>query len=109
MADGRVIEKLVQLEVLSNLNRFSLQSVWIDYSIKTVPDEAAINNQVFLFVSPDGLKWSDARILNLDMHTKTVKSFGFGLCSKMQARLMFTNANAVVFNSVTFLIEGASK
>jgi len=109
MADGRVIEKIVQLEVLNSLSRFSLRSVMIDYSIKTIPDESAINNQVFLFVSPDGLNWRDARILNLDMHTKTVKSFGFGLCSKMHVRLVFTNANPVVFNSVTFSIDGAAK
>jgi len=109
MANGNVISKIIQLEVLHNLKRFSLQSIMIDYSIKTIPDEAEINNQVFLFVSPDGLNWRDARVLNLDMHTKTIKSFGFGLCSKMHARLVFTNANPVVFNSFTFIINGGTK
>jgi len=109
MADGSVISKIMQLEVLNSLNRFSLRSIAIDYSIKTVPDNEAINNQVFLSVSPDGLNWHDPRILNLDKHSKTLKSFSFGLCSKMHARLLFTNANPVVFNSVTFSIEGAMK
>lgn len=109
MADGSVISKIIQLEVLHNINRFSLRSIAIDYSIKTVPDNDAINNQAFLSVSPDGLNWRDPRILNLDRHSKTLKSFNFGLCSKMHARLLFTNANPVVFNSVTFSIEGAMK
>ena len=109
MADGSVISKIIQLEVLNSLNRFSLKSIAIDYSIKTIPDSEAIKNQVFLSVSPDGLNWNDKRILNLDQHSKTLKSFGFGLCSKMHVRLLFTNSNPVVFNSVTFSIEGATK
>jgi len=109
MADNSVISKIIQLEVLHDLNRFLLRSIAIDYSIKTVPDNDAINNQAFLSVSPDGLNWRDPRILNLDRHSKTLKSFGFGLCSKMHTRLIFTNANPVVFNSVTFSIEGAMK
>jgi hypothetical protein len=109
MHDGEVISKSVQLEVLNSNSRFSLRCVEIDYSIKTVPDSAAINNQAFLFVSPDGLRWSDARILNLNMHENTARAWGFGICHKMQARLLFTNANPVVFNSVTFQTQGGRK
>jgi hypothetical protein len=109
MPDGSVIEKTVQLEVVHSINRFSLRGIMIDYSIKTVPDNAALNNQVFLQVSPDGLTWHDRRILSLDLHSKTVKAYGFGLCGKMHARLIFTNANPVVFNSVTFLTEASAK
>jgi hypothetical protein len=109
MAGGEVIQKFAQLEVVHDLNSFALNAVMIDYSIQTVPDAAALNNQVFLQISPDGLNWRSRRILNLDKNTKTVKSLGFGLCRKMQARLIFTNANPVVFNSVTFLVEGTAK
>jgi hypothetical protein len=109
MADGEVISKSVQLEVLNSRNRFSLRCVEIDYSIQTVPDENPLNNQAFLFVSPDGLEWSDARVIDLDMHENTAREFGFGICHKMQAKILFTNSNPVLFNSVTFHIQEARK
>ncbi|MDR0517275.1 MAG: hypothetical protein LBH25_09565 [Fibromonadaceae bacterium] len=109
MAGGEVISKSVQFEVLNSHNHFSLRLVEIDYSMQTVPDGSPLNNQAFLFVSPDGLEWSDARVISLDSHEKTIKEYGFGLCHKMQARILFTNSSPVVFNSATFHIQGARK
>jgi hypothetical protein len=109
MADGEIISKTIQLEVIHSLRRFSLEEIIIDYSIQTIPDIAAINNQVFLFISQDGLIEGDARVLSLELHSNALRAHRFGLCGKMRARIVFTNSNPVVFNSVTFLIEETAK